>query len=47
MLNLFTTVYPVDFVMLVICQIMLEGLTAIIKLSIAMLGYWEHKVEHS
>lgn len=46
-LNLFTTVYPVDFVMVVICQIMLEGLTAIIKLSIAMLGYWEHKVDHS
>lgn len=44
-LNLFTTVFPVDFVMVIICQILLEGLIAIVKLSIAMLGHWEDKVE--
>jgi hypothetical protein len=31
--------------MVIICQILLEGLIAIIKLSIAMLGYWEDKVD--
>lgn len=46
-LNLFTTVFPIEVVMAIICQVLLEGLTAIIKLSIAMLGYWEDKVARS